>query len=125
MKPFIIREELKIEAEEEEKEFDDDDVDWMVWGWSFGWLQSFSAVKNFFLFFRKKIGKKIKKFKKFNREQRNFPALLFAPLTIYIIFHLFWCVKIISKKIKNLLLLCFCAKANKKKYEKWVRKTRK
>lgn len=36
MKPFIIREELKLEAEEEEKEFDDDDVDWMVWGWSFG-----------------------------------------------------------------------------------------
>lgn len=36
MKPFIIREELKIEAKEEEEEEVDDDVDWMVWGWSFG-----------------------------------------------------------------------------------------
>lgn len=73
----------------------------------------FSAVKNFFYFFGKKIGKKIKKFKKFNREQRNFPALLFAPLTIHIIFHLFWCVKIISKKNKEFTFTCFCAKASK------------
>ena len=37
MKPFIIREELKIEVQGEEEEVDDDDVDWDGLGMEF-WL---------------------------------------------------------------------------------------